>query len=425
MYEWAKALYPIRRSLTGEGNRATLRFLKRQVEELEIHEVAAGTKAFDWEVPPEWKVGEAWVKGPDGEKVLDVAEHTLHLLGYSEGVDRTMSLEELGPHLFSRPDMPTAIPYMTSYYERRWGFCLSEEQRTRLKPGLYHARIDARFDASGSMTYGEVVVAGETKEEVLLSTYICHPSMGNNELSGPVVLTALLRWLKQKKRRYTYRALFLPETIGAIYYLSRHLEHLQERVRAGFVLTCLGDERGYSFLPSRKGDTLTDRVARHMFRHLGVEVKEYDYQRHRGSDERQYCSAGVDLPVVVMMRSKFHEYPEYHTSLDDLSLITPAGLEGGFEMHRRAIEILEMNRTYRTTVLCEPRLGRRGLYPTLGASRQGGKPEWVKRIRNILVNADGEEDLVAIAERAGFDLLEAREAIKRLVEEGLLEEVRT
>ncbi len=420
MYRWAEELFPLCRSLTGEGTRKTLRYLRDRLPQMEIYEVPSGTAAFDWEVPPEWNVREAYIEGPGGERIVDVARHSLHLVGYSIPFAGHLTLEELQPHLYSLPEKPDAIPYVTSYYQRRWGFCLTHRQRQALPEGTYRVVVDTTLEP-GSMTYGEMVLPGESPEEILLSTYVCHPSMANNELSGPVVATALGRWLAARPRRYTYRILFLPETIGAIHYLSRHVDHLRRRVQAGFVLTCVGDDREYSFLPSRHGDTLADRVALHVLKHLAGEFRRYSF-RDRGSDERQYCSVNVDLPVALIMRSKFHEYPEYHTSLDDLSLISPGGLGGSLQAYQRCVEILENNRVYRTTLCCEPQLGRRGLYPTI-SPRGGPKVGLARQVRELLAQADGSRDLIDLAEAAGLDAFECLPVIDRLVTEGLLEEL--
>jgi aminopeptidase-like protein len=421
MYRFAAELFPLNRSLTGEGVRQTLRRIKERVPELEIREVPSGTPAFDWEVPLEWNVRDAYVMDESGRRVIDWRRHNLHLVGYSVPVDAEMMLEELQPHLYSLPEMPDAIPYVTSYYQPRWGFCLTDRDRKSLRPGRYRVRVDATL-APGSLTYGEVILPGREQTEVLISTYVCHPSMANNELSGPVVASQVARWLRGlAERRYTYRFVFVPETIGAIVYLSRNLEAMRERTVAGYVLTCIGDDRSYSFLPSREGDTLADRVTRHVLKHHTPDFREFSFL-DRGSDERQYCAPGVDLPVVSLMRTKYHEYPEYHTSLDDLNLVTPAGLQGGFDAVRRCIRALEVNRRYRSTVLCEPQLGRRGLYPTLSTRETRFL---VRDIKNVWAYCDGRQDTVAIAERLDLPLERVAELQRTLARAGLVEEAST
>lgn len=416
MYRWARDLYPICRSITGEGVRRTLAYLKDLVPELTIHEVPSGARAFDWTVPDEWNIRDAYIADESGKRIVDFRDHNLHVVGYSEPVDAWLSLDELQPHLHSLPDQPDAIPYVTSYYERNWGFCLTQRQRDTFEPGRYHVVVDSTLEP-GSLSYGEILLPGQTQAEVLLSANICHPSLGNNELSGPVVTTALARWLAAlDQRRFSYRIVFIPETIGSLVYMSRNLEAMKRRTVAGFVITCCGDERQYSFLPSRRGNTLADRVARHVLRHHAAGYIEYSFL-DRGSDERQYCSPGADLPVVSMMRSKYHTYPEYHTSLDDLTLITPAGLGGSYQALSKVIRILECNHRYRTTGTGEPLLSRYGLYP--GQSKRFD-PSY-QRLKNILAYADGETDLLGIAEAIDADASDCIPVVATLMEHGLLE----
>jgi aminopeptidase-like protein len=416
MYRWASDLFPICRSITGDGVRETLSYLKRIVPGMTVHEVPSGTRAFDWTVPDEWNIRAAWIADESGRRVVDFAVNNLHVVGYSIPVDTWLTLEELQPHLYSIPDQPDAIPYVTSYYVRRWGFCISQNERDRLKPGRYHVVIDSTL-APGSLTYGEVLIPGNEEAEVLLSTYVCHPSMANNELSGPVVTTALARWISSApRRRYSYRVLFIPETIGSIVYLSRHLEEMKRRTIAGFVVTCVGDDRAYSLLRSRAENTVADKAAELVLRHHAPDYVEYSYLQ-RGSDERQYCSPGVDLPVVSIMRASYNAYPEYHTSLDDLTVISPSGLQGAFDAIRKTIELLEENYTYKVTVLCEPHLGGRGLYPTLGT--RGSVPS-VRSLTNFLAYADGTRDLVNLAQLIGISAEEAIEIAARLVSAGLI-----
>ena len=394
MYELAKQLWPICRSLSGDGVRETLQQLRAELPALQLHEVASGTKCFDWEVPDEWNIRDAYIITPDGRKIADFKRNNLHVVGYSIPVDTEMSFEDLRPHLFSLPAQPTAIPYVTSYYSRFWGFCLSDEELRGLGPGRYRVVVDSTLE-KGHLTYGDLVLRGDTNEEVLLSTYVCHPSMANNELSGPVVACALAKWLASlPSRRYTYRIFFGVETIGAIVNLSRNWEAMR-RTKAGWVLTCVGDERTYSFLPSRTGQTMADRISRHVLRHRVPSFKEYSFL-DRGSDERQYCSPGADLPVCSVMRSKYAEYPEYHTSLDDLSLISPLGLAGTYSILKDCITLLEANHRYRTRHPGEPQLGKRGLYPSLSTK---DSTRQVKTMMDFLAYCDGDHDLIQIAER--------------------------
>ena len=416
LYGWTKDLYPINRSLTGPGVRETLAYLNKLLPELAVHEVPSGTEAFDWTVPDEWTMRGGYIEDESGTRLIDFNKNNLHVVGYSEPVDIWLNRDELEPHLYSLPNQPDAIPYITSYYARRWGFCLTHNQRLALPRGRYHAVIDSVLKP-GVMNYAELILPGQTDKEVLLSTYICHPSMANNEVSGIAVTTALAQWLKSiEKRRYTYRILFVPETIGSIVYLSRNIEHLKRHVIAGFNITCVGDDRCYSYLPSRNGDTLSDQVAQHVLKHIDADFKRYSWL-DRGSDERQYCAPGVDLPIASIMRSKYGNYPEYHTSLDNLDLVAPSGLEGGFIALRRALEIIEKNVTLKATVLCEPHLGKRGLYPNISTQESG---EEVATILNLISLSDGFRALLEIANLINQPFWKLLRLVESLMRHGLL-----
>ena len=420
MHALATELFPICRSITGEGLRQSLRILQRELPGLQTFEVPSGTACFDWTVPPEWNIRDAYILDPAGRKIVDFKTSNLHVVSYSTPVDATLDLDALRPHLYSLPEQPDAIPYVTSYYKERWGFCVTDLQKRSLLPGTYRVKIDSTL-APGSLTYGELVIPGSEAREVFLSTDICHPSLGNNELSGPVVTTALARWLLSlPQRRYTYRLVFIPETIGAIVYLSRHLEQLRRQVIAGFTVTCIGDDRGYSYLPSRLGSTLSDRAALHALKHHAGTFRRYTYL-DRGSDERQYCSPGVDLPIASIMRSKYADYPEYHTSKDNLGFVTPAGLGGGFEALRKAVMAIEANATFRATTPGEPNLGKRGLYPTLSTKDTARQ---VRSMMNVLAYADGEHDLLSVAEMLDVPVWDLAPIAATLEQHGLLERLR-
>jgi len=416
LHDLARRLWPLHRSLTGEGTRQTLRILQEYLPGLVIHEVASGTSAFDWTVPDEWNVRGARLIGPDGSTVVDYADSNLHVVGYSVPVDVTLSLEELQPHLHSIPEQPDAIPFVTSYYHRTWGFCLPHHVRESLPEGTYRAVIDATLEP-GSLTYGELILPGETDDEVFLSTYVCHPSLANNELSGPMVATGLARWLMDRpNRHYTYRFAFTPESIGAIVYASRNLDVLKANVIAGFQLTCIGDDRRYTYLASRNGNTRIDRIAKRVLS-TRENVVHYTYLG-RGSDERTYSSAGVDLPFISIMRSRYGDYPEYHTSLDDLdNVVTPAGLQGGLDVVRECIETLEREPVLVTTTYGEPQLGPRGLYHTM--LNKNTSDEVMLRT-NILAYADGQHAVSDMAEVFDDDEVTIAAMVQELVDHDLI-----
>lgn len=417
IYNFAEQLWGINRSITGNGVRQTLQLIQRHLPNLKIFEVPTGSKVFDWNVPQEWNVDEAYIIDPEGNKFCDFKKNNLHLLGYSIPFSGYMELPELTEHLYTIPDQPDAIPYVTSYYEKRWGFALAHSEFSRLKEGKYYVFISTKH-FHGSMSYGELIIPGNSKSEVFLSTYICHPSMANNELSGPVVQTQLGLWLAGlKERRYTYRLVFLPETIGSITYLSRNLKTLKKNVIAGFNITCVGDDRSYSYLPSRNGDTLSDRVAKHILHWTDPNYSKFAWL-DRGSDERQYCSPGVDLPISSIMRTKYGEYPEYHTSLDDLNLVvTPKGLNGGYWALRNAIDLIEKNHFYVSLNLCEPFMSKRNLYPSLSTKKIDNE---VNRIMDVLSYCDGFHSVIDIANNLNVPAWDLYKTFDKLVGENLI-----
>lgn len=415
LYNLATRLFPLCRSITGANVRETLKIIKNDLPALTIHEVASGTQVFDWTVPKEWNIRDAWIAFEDGTRFAEFQKSNLHVVGYSVPVDRVVELEELQNYLYSLPEQPDWIPYVTSYYCERYGFCLAHREREALKPGKYHIVIDSTLE-DGFLTYGELVLPGATTEEIFFSTYICHPSMANNELSGPCLAVGLAKYLQTLDRRYTYRFVFIPETIGSIVYLSRNIQLLRQNVVAGYNLTCVGDNRAYSYLPTRHGDTLADRAAKSVLNAMHPEYISYSFL-DRGSDERQYNAPGVDLPVCSVMRTKYGEYPEYHTSADDLSLISAEGLQGSFDVYSHIINALENNRMFQATFLCEPQLGKRGLYPTISYK---GSADLVKGMMDFLAYADGTMDLFTISNKIHRTILEVIPISQQLLDSGLI-----
>lgn len=423
MYELARKIFPYCRSITGRGVRETLKDLTEYIgkdggPELTISSVPSGTTVFDWTVPKEWVIREAYIEDENGNHVIDMKENNLHVMGYSVPVDRWVDLEELKQHIYTQEDQPDVIPYVTSYYKERFGFCLSERQKQSLKAGRYHMVIDSDL-IEGKLDYAEVVLPGENEEEVFFSTYFCHPSMANNECSGPALSAELIRFAAGlAHRRYTYRFLFIPETIGSITYLATgdHLIQRKKTMVAGFNLSCVGDDRDYSMIASRKGNTLSDRVLKNVLEHRESKYTWYSFLK-RGSDERQYNAPGIDLPVVCFCRSKFGEFPEYHTSADNMELVSPEGFQGSYDVMTRVIRTLEYNRFYRTTVLGEPQLGKRGLYPTV--SKKGSYDE-ILPMRDLISYADGTLDLIDISNQIGVPTERLFPIIDKLSEQGLL-----
>ena len=418
MYEWARDLFPICRSLTGGGVRETLLYMQKHLPGLHIHEVPSGTKVFDWIIPPEWNIRDAFVANTDGMRVIDFKENNLHLMGYSEPIDQIISREALLPHLYSLAEQPTAIPYVTSYYKRDWGFSLSENQRKVLPEGPFHVKIDSDLDESGSLTYADFVISGTNRSEIIFSTYICHPSMANNELSGPVVLLALAQWLASLANlKYTYRFIFVPETIGALTYLWRNIDDLKLNVIAGWQVTCVGDTGNFSFLPSRNGNALADKVSRKVLEKETAKYTEYSFL-DRGSDERQWNSPGVDLPIASIMRTKYGEYPEYHTSLDDMTVISQEGLLGSLEVYKACVRELENVCRPRALNFGEPQLGKRGLYPNTSIKDSYAN---IRNLVDVLAYSDGQHDTDELSKLTNLPLDEIESIVKILYQQGLVD----
>lgn len=408
-------LFPVGRSLTGNGVRETLRRIARDLP-LEVVETPSGTEVFDWTLPPEWNVREAWIAAPDGRRVVDVADHNLHLVGYSIPVHERLTLPDLRPHLFTHPDHADRIPFRTSYYSRTWGFCLEQERLDALPEGEYEVRVDSTLDEGGSVTYGEVVLPGATDDEVLLSTYCCHPSLANDNLSGIAMLAVLGRALASRPRRLTYRLLWSPGTIGPLIWLWRNEERL-ERVRHGLVVSCVGDPGPPTYKRSRRGDADVDRAVEQVLRERGADHRLLDWIPW-GGDERQFGSPGFDLPVGAFSRTPADAFPEYHSSADDLDLVRPEALEDAYATLLAVLDRLDGNARYlNQSPKGEPQLGKRGLYRATG----GGSSEELALLW-VLNLSDGDHDLLRIADRSGLPFAEVRLAADRLLEPGLLVE---
>ncbi len=418
IYDLIEELFPICRSITGDGVRRTLELVKKRIP-IQIHEVKSGTQCFDWTIPDEWNPREAWIKDPAGKKIADFAENNLHLLGYSIPFKGKISLDELRGHLYSDPGRPDAIPYNTSYYERRWGFCLSHRQLGSLAPGEYEVYIDTTLEP-GSLTYADMLVKGKTEKEIFFSCYVCHPSMADDSISGVALCTALCDYLlKRSGNYYSYRFIFVPETIGAICYLARNGGEMKRNVYCGMTVTCVGDEVEFNYKRTRSGKHALDRIVENILKHSGEKYKVHDFFLP-GSDERQYSSPGFKLETGSLMRS-FYGLPNYHSSADNLDFVTRRGIEGSYEIYRRILEAVEADFKYLNKMpYCEPFLSKYKLYDTLGA-QVGSGSDYKKKILSLLNYSDGEHSLIDVAEKSSSCISDLIALVKLLKEKNLLE----
>jgi aminopeptidase-like protein len=414
-YAAIEVLYPICRSITGDGIRQSLHVIQNTVP-VALHEIPSGTQVFDWTVPKEWNIRDAYIKNDAGERVVDFQRCNLHVLNYSVPVRRKMSLTELRPHLFTLPETPEWIPYRTSYYRETWGFCLSKTQLDRMEEGEYEVCVDSTLEP-GHLTYGEYRIQGATDDEVLLSCHACHPSLCNDNLSGMTIAARLARFLERVSLRYSYRFLWIPGTIGSITWLARN-EPILPRIKHGLVLSCIGDSGPFTYKRSRRGDAEVDRAVDHVLGHSGHNFEALDFAPY-GYDERQYCSPGINLPVGCFMRTPNGRYPQYHTSADDLTLITASSLGESLLQLLRVIQVFEENGRYlNLNPKCEPQLGRRGLYRQTGGIKDAALSEmamlWVLNL------SDGQHGLLDIAVRSGIPFEQISGAADALKEAGLL-----
>ena len=388
----AKELWPIHRTIAGPGIRTSLKIIKSYQNLLKIKSIKSGTKVFDWIVPNEWSIKNAWVKF-NKKKIIDYKKNNLHVVGFSEKINKTVNLKNFLKRIHYLKNKPNAIPFVTSYYKKYWGFCIEYNKIRNLKKGKYHVYIDSNFK-KGSLNYGEIFLKGKSTKEILFSTYLCHPSMANNEISGPCVSTFLSEYVKTiRNRYYSYRFIFIPETIGSIAYISKNLKKMKRNIIAGFNLSCIGDQRGYSYVSSRTGNTLADHVAKKVLNSIDKKFKIYSWLE-RGSDERQYCSPGVDLPICTLSRSKFGEFKEYHNSLDTIgNVVTQKGLQSSLEMVKKIVNYFEQNLYYKSVYKCEPFMTKRNLYNTISKYENSNN----KSLMDIISFCDGKTELDDLA----------------------------
>ena len=409
MYKWLSEIFPYNRSVAGPGNLKTLKYFKKINNKLNIKYIKSGTKIYDWKVPKEWHIKNAFIEDKNSNKVVDFRKNNLSILNYSSSINKTISLKLLKKHIFTLKNQPDVIPYVTSYYSKRWGFCMKYNDYKKLKDKNYYVRIDSKF-IKGKMHYGEIIIKGKTTNEILLSTNICHPSMANNELSGPVLTLMLSNYLKTINNWYTYRIIFIPETIGSIAYLNKNKKNI-DNIVGGFNIVCVGDDNNYSLLKSRYGNTISDKIAESILKKNKIKFKTYSYLE-RGSDERQYCSPGIDLPIASVMRSKYGTYKEYHTSDDNLHFVSWKGLSNSYKIYVQILNTFEKKRIYKyLNFLYEPFLTKYSLYPDIGTTKN---KTLTKDLLNFLAYADGNNDLEDIAKITKIKLNKVKILAKKL-----------
>ena len=416
-YNFAKnELFPICRSITGKGTEQTLKKIQRFFPKLKIYKIKSGTKIFDWKIPDEWNIKNAYVIDKYQNKIIDFKKNNLHIVGYSKPMKKRLTKKELLNKIYSLPAQSDAIPYVTSYYKKDWGFCTTDIVRKLIvknysKNDKFDVLIDTSFKKNGYLQYGEYFIKGKTSKEIIISTYICHPSMANNELSGPIVSMSLMDYFsKLPKPNKSLRFVFIPETIGSLAFLNNNLKKLKKNFLAGFNLTCIGDERMYSCMLSKYEDSISDDAIIKAYKKLKLKFKKYSFLK-RASDERQYNSPGIDLPFTSVFRSKYHEYPEYHTSKDDFKIVTKKGIKGSFKLLKLAIKIIQQNIYPITKVLGEPMLSKRGLYSTISL-----KNSWKssRSYLDVLQFSDGKNNLDKISELSKIDVKKLKKVIKIL-----------
>ena len=419
----AKKLYPINRSITGKGVVKTLKIIKAShLPKLKIKKIKSGTSVYDWKIPPEWNIKNAFIKDESGKKIIDYKKNNLHIVSYSKKINKYVGKEELNEHLFSIPKKPKAIPYVTSYYKTFWGFCLSHQERKKIKGKKFFVHINSNFNNKGFLSYGELYLKGKSSKEILITTYVCHPSMANDEVSGPVVATFVAKYFKNLKNKYSLRFIFIPETIGAIAYIHKHCEKLKKNIIASYCLSCIGDNRNYSIILSKYGNALSDSTALEALKNLKIKYKKYSFL-HRGSDERQFNSPGVEIPMTVISRTKFGNYPEYHTSLDNFEVVTEKGLKGGFKVVKKIIDLFQSKIIPVSTVVCEPMLSKRKLYPTTSTLRKNQIHQNEKNILHFMSYSDGKNDLERISTLINLPINKVTKIFKFLVKRNLISEL--
>ena len=416
-----KNIFPLNRSLTGEGNRKTLRLIKKLVPDLKIKSIPSGKKVFDWKIPPEWDIKYAYIKDKFDNKIINFKENNLHLVGYSIPVNKILNKSQLLKKLYSLPKQPNAIPYITSFYKKDWGFCASYKQVNQIKKKYknndkFKVEIKSSFKEKGVLNYGEIFIKGKTKKEILISTYICHPSMANNELSGPMVAMCLINYFKKFKNEKSIRFIFIPETIGSIAYIKKNYDHLKKYVCGGYNLSCIGDNRAHSCMLSKFENSTSDEALLETYKQLKIEKKVHSFLK-RGSDERQYNSPGVDLPIASIFRTRYGDYPEYHTSLDNFDLVSVKGISGGFNIAKYAIINLQNKIIPTAKIYCEPQLGKRGLYPSISDKKLD---MFSRNIVNILMYSNGRDSLEKISKIIKLNYNECLKLYKILLKNKLI-----